>query len=223
MEQFFPSQSSNLSLLRKITLSAIMLTLVLIFHFLEKFIPLNFGYLKLNFSLLFILPIFYLCGFKWGFLLVVLRFIFGWALGGYNILALISQLILLTYEMIAILALYFYSYLFRGKLLNKTLQLKYITILCLTILTTSLSATILNVLVFFPLFLALIGQQPFSLAWTIEQYNQSHYIFFLFIPNYWFGTSVVYLIGNMIKFSSIFILYWPLSKILRSFKNASLY
>lgn len=218
---FVARMHRKIHILHKITISAFMLALVLIFQFLEQFMPLPIGFVKLNFSLIFILPVFYFCGFRFGTLVMVLRMIFASSLHGFNLPGIINQTILFVHEMFAILLMYIYSFIFKNVRLH---HFKICLILFFTLFSVAIIGALLNVLIFFPIYLAAFSMFSFAptISEAITRYHDYALMFF-FIPNYWVGVTSTYLVANIIKFSLIFFIYWPLSEVFHYFKKSHHY
>lgn len=217
--EFVQTNYRQRSIIQKITITSMMLTFVLMFHGLDQFVKLPFGFLTINFSLIFILPIFYFSGPWFGLLSFIIRMIFGMSLGLFSLVAIMSQVIILFFELIAVVFMYVYSYALKKYHHH---NYKIIGIFSLTIISTTVIASLLNACIFFPLFISALTEFSFppSISEAIMRYGQYRLVFFN-IPNYWIGVTITYMVGNIIKFSLIFFLYFPLSKIFRYYKIQS--
>ncbi|CAM9099162.1 MPN527 family putative ECF transporter permease subunit [Mycoplasma marinum] len=207
--------SSHKSVIHKIVFTGLFLGLVILFQYLERFMPLGFGFIKVNLTLLFILPIFYFAGPLYGILVLFVRYIVGVGMsGGFNQISMVSHLILLICSIVTIILMYIYSSLFNK---IKSHNLKVVLILLSTLVTTSLILTGLNQIFFTPLYFAVLekGGFKFSLNKSIQTYQYIKMVYFN-IDNYWAGTFAAYFTGNIIKYSIVFIIYFPLSKVLRN-------
>jgi len=134
----------------RIAFAGVFFGLVLLFQYLEQFMPFGDTYLNLNFSLLFILPIFYYSGPIYGFVVILLRFAIGPGISkGYAPQFLVAHGVLMISSLVAIAFMYLYSVLF-DKVKNGNMKLVYISIA--TVLSTSLVLTVLNGILFTPMF-----------------------------------------------------------------------
>lgn len=202
---------------QKIALTGVFFGLVILMQWLEQFMPFGDTYLKLNFSLLFILPIFYFAGPAFGITVLFLRFAIGPSVSslGYSLEGLIGHFILFISTTCAIVFMYIYSLLF-AKINNHNLKTIYISIA--TVLSTSLVLTLFNGLFFTPLYWWVFGyvKTAFVSKEVTSVYSYVKYMFFG-IPTYWGGIFAVYLSGNLVKFGLIYIVFYPMSKVLRNF------
>ncbi|NQZ29109.1 MAG: hypothetical protein HRT98_01855 [Mycoplasmatales bacterium] len=204
-------------IVHKIAFTGVFFGLVLLLQFLSKFMPFADTYIKLNFSLLFILPIFYYAGPLWGILVLLLRLILGPAISGlgYTTQEFTGHFILFICSIVTIGWMYIYSSLFSGM---KSHNIKVILIVISTLISTSLILTFLNQIFFTPLYWSAFKfTDGFSLRQSVKLYNNPIIkAKFFMISNYWAGTFATYLAGNLIKYGVIFICYIPMSKVLRS-------
>ncbi|CAM9109414.1 MPN527 family putative ECF transporter permease subunit [Mycoplasma todarodis] len=209
--------SKGRGIVHKVAFTGVFLGLVLLLQFLSRFMPFADTYIKLNLSLLFILPIFYYAGPLWGILVLILRLTLGPAISGlgYTIQEFTGHFILFMCSMITIGLMYIFSGLFSKMKLH---NVKVILIVTSTLLTTSLILTFLNQVLFTPLFWSAFKfTDGFSLKQSIKLYdNPIVKAKFFMIPNYWAGTFATYLAGNLVKYGIIFMCYIPMSKVLRS-------
>jgi riboflavin transporter FmnP len=150
MNNFFNAYKSR-GIVFKISFTGIMLALVILFQFLEQFTPFFGTFVKLNFSLLFILPVFYFAGPQYGIMVLLGRFFIGPALSKYSYAPFenVAQFILLFCSVIVIITMYIFSSLFKK---IKSHNLKVILISSLTVLTSSIILTVINGLFFTPLY-----------------------------------------------------------------------
>ncbi len=203
---------------QKIAFTGVFLGLVLLTQFLSRFMPFADTYIKLNFSLLFILPIFYYAGPQWGILTLLLRFFMGPIISGsgYHPKDLTSHFILLVCSIVTVLFMYIYSHLARN---IKSHNKKVIVIVLATLISTSLLLTILNQILFTPLYWYAYGfTKGFSISQSVNVYQYPAVkIKFFMIPNYWAGTFATYFAGNLTKYGIIFLCYIPMAKVLRTY------
>ncbi|MCP4336671.1 MAG: hypothetical protein GY679_02340 [Mycoplasma sp.] len=215
------------SLNHKIAFTGIFFALAIILQSVAKFMPFASTFIKINLSLIFILPIFYFAGMKFGISALILRTISGFGIEMFIITVnppdkehinlfsieaiLFGHFILLLSSASAIFFMYCFSAAF-SKIKKHNYKLLLISIF--TTFTTTIFLTILNMIFLTPAYFAIISHKSFSVSEAIKTYN---YVteFYFFIKNYWAGTFVVYFTGNLVKFSIIYIIYFPLSKILR--------
>lgn len=205
------------NLVYRITITGIFFALVLLFQYFEKFMPFINTYLKLNFSLIFILPIFYLAGPFLGLFVLILRFIFGPLLGtlGYDLAGIIAHLILFISTIITLFIYFLNTFLFK-KINN--LKYRYLITAITTIVITAFILAILNGLLFTPLFWWAFKYLPiisYNDAKLMYQQNEFIQIAHFGLKNYWAGILVVYIFGNMFNLSIIFLVNYPLEKIIK--------
>lgn len=205
--------------IKRITLTGVFLGLVILFQYLESYMPYGDTFIKFNFSLLFILPIFYFAGPIYGFLTIILRFVIGITMkGGWgNLPQITAHFILMISTLVAIGYMYLYSIVF-NKIENHNKKIIYISIA--TVLSASLTLTLLNGVWFTPMFLSSYKQtwaHMFDIDSAIKQYDSWMYTFHFGIRNYWAGIFAVYFSGNLIKFGMIYIVNYPLSKVIRHY------
>ncbi len=209
--------SNGMGIVHKITFTGIFLGLVLLLQFLSKFMLFADTYIKLNLSLLFILPIFYYAGFIWGSLSLILRFLMGPTISGmgYSTIEITGHFILLICSIVTIAFMYLFSSLFNKLKKHNT---KVILITVSTWICTSLVLTFLNQIFFTPLYWYVYEYTDnFSISQSIDVYQYPIVkIKFFMIPNYWAGTFATYLAGNLTKYGIIFICYLPMSRVLRA-------
>ncbi|TCG11518.1 MPN527 family putative ECF transporter permease subunit [Mycoplasma todarodis] len=214
--------SKGRGVVHKIAFTGVFLGLVLLLQFLSRYMPFADTYIKLNFSLLFILPIFYYAGPIWGILTLLLRFAMGPVIAGtgYHPRYLTGHFILLVCSIVTIGFMYIYSSIFSKM---KSHNIKVITIAITTFISSSLILTFLNQIFFTPLYWVSTGYiKHFSISETIDVYNNPYFLVkakFFMIPNYWAGTFVTYFAGNLAKYGVIFLCYIPMAKVLRTYAS----
>lgn len=196
-----------------------MLALVILFQFLEKYMPFgDFGFVKFNLSLAFILVAVAHVGYIWGGSLLILRFVFGPLLSGegYAPMSVIGQVILLIAGLIAI-SLFWVFKSRNGK--YTTWQKLYKTFIVIGL--TSVIMAILNAVVFTPWYLGAFNGGSWTSVGLKEAINQYQYItpFYFGIPNYWAGMLTVYTVFNIINMLMIVVITFPLLKVSRILGN----
>ncbi len=207
--------SKGRGIVHKMAFTGIFLGLVLLLQFLSKYMPFADTYINLNLSLLFILPIFYYSGPLWGVLVLLLRLVLGPTISGtgYAMQFMVAHFILFMCSTVTIILMYIFSSMFSKM---KKHNLKVILIIMSTLITTSLILTMLNQILFTPLFwYSFKFTKTFSISESIKVYQFVKIKFFM-IPNYWAGTFATYFAGNLAKYGIIFLCYFPLSKVLRA-------
>ena len=208
------------STIQKMALTGVFFGLVILFQYLERFMPFAGTFIKLNFSLLFILPIFYFAGPSYGILVMILRFVIGLSMKGEwgSMIGIVSHLILFISTLIAIIFMYIYSFAFNG---IKNHNKKNIYISIATVLSSSITLTILNGIWFTPMYLSSYDnnlKNMFNIKNAIDVYKINEFYKFHFgIHNYWLGIIAVYFSGNLLKFSLIYFINYPLSKVIRHY------
>ena len=195
-----------------------MLSLVLLFQYLERFMPFAKTYMRLNISLIFIIATFYLAGFGWAFLLLVLRFAIGPAVGttGYDVAALWAHFILFVSGIIFILFFIIFKWSLRS---IKNDSLKIGLSLIMTIIVSSLLNTILNGIFYTPVYFWLYKLAPDPSIASAQIAYKSANVFFFGIPNYWVGIFAVYIVGNMIKYAIVSVLFMSIWKVISRYGN----
>ena len=196
----------------RVSFVAIMLALIFLFQFLEKFMSLGMGYVKLNISIIFIIVTYFVIGLKYSLLLFILRFAFGPAIGsnGYSDIGFWSHFILLVYGF-----LFFATFILMYKWSNNlTMSIMF------AIFKIALISGLLNGLLFTPVYWAIFKDGyglPVNLAKTQETYAYLKDIAFFGISDYWGGMFAIYTLTNVIKFSIVgFVLYSVLQFLIRT-------
>lgn len=200
----------------KITFSGLMLGLVILFQYLEKFMPIMDIYMSINLSIVFIMATIYVTGMRWAFLLLILRFIIGPAIGstGYSTIGIWDHFILLSVGLIFMNTFFvFHKYIFRF-ISNEKINLLSTSVV--SIIITSLLGAFLNGVIFTPMYWHLMNfQDDASISAAKESYKWVYPIAFFGIPNYWAGMITAFGVGNLIKYSIAsfaFIVLWKAVK-----------
>lgn len=207
----------NRNLTQRLTLTGVFLALVILLQFFEKYLPFANTYLRFNFSLLFILPIFFFSGPGWGIFALILRFAIGPAMDplGYDITGIMGHLILLISSSVTIFIFFLMSWL---TLSLRNSKWKYWIVAILTIILSSIILTLLNGLLFSPLYwwaFNFLDHPSYLAAQTLYQNTSGLQVMHFGIKSYWGGIWAVYLSGNIIKYSLIFIVNYPLDKVVK--------
>lgn len=219
----------NRTINQRIAITGVFLGLTILFHFLEKFMPFGGTFIKINLSLLFILPIFYFAGPFFGISVICIMFGIGFALSTEpTIQRIVSQFILLFATFSTIGFMYLYSFVF-SKIENHNKKVLLISIS--TVISITFLLTFLNAIWFTPMYMWAFGKDsnfkivnhPFDIPSAIKMYSEFPFyrLAHFGIPNYWGGIFAVYITGNLVKFGVIYALYYPLSKVLRQYLNRS--
>ncbi|UWD34427.1 MPN527 family putative ECF transporter permease subunit [Mesomycoplasma molare] len=165
-----------------LVLSAIFSSLSLIALFISQYLiwPGEFG-LKIDLSLIFIFPVFFVINFKYGFITIFLRFILGPFLqGNIDLTNYLGHFILFLSNLIYILSFFLFCKVFKNKKL---------TPFVLTIIVTTTILSLLNFSLFIPLYFYLFKViSHFSIQELIEKFygnNIWKYLIFVLIT---FGT-----------------------------------
>lgn len=199
--------SKNRTVNQKAAFSGIMMSITLLFQYIERYVPLNLGMVNINLSFLFILPIFYLSGFLFGFSSMIIRFLVGplFAPTGYATMIVFTNLLIT--ETILIGLIYFFSLVFYKKndRLFYTLTLSFISILIIS--------PVLNGLVFFPILLMVLTDIDKIDAEIAAEGFDKFRGFFFGIRNYWGGMFATYGTLAAVTYGTIFSIYYPMSKI----------
>ncbi|NQZ66030.1 MAG: ECF transporter S component [Mycoplasmatales bacterium] len=205
----------------KIAFTGIMLGLVLLFQYLEKFMPIMNLFININLSIVFIITTLYITDWKWAMILLIIRFIMGPAVSGmgYSVIQIWSHFILFVMGFVYMgLFVLIHRFIFRkyksnyGKLL--------IISFGLTIIVTSLIGAFLNAVFFFPIYIYIIEGSSGSLFDSAKAaYDSSKDFAFFGIPNYWLGMFAAFGVGNLIKYSVVSAIFVPLWKIVKRYEK----
>ena len=205
----------------KITFSGIMLGLVIVFQYLEQFMPMFNLFMNINLSLIFIMATIFVAGYRWGIVLLLLRFIIGPAISplGYSPIGMWSHFILLSVG-----AIFMTIFIFLKKVLSKLIsneKISLVLVSLISIISTSIIVSLLNGSLFTPMYWHLMNGINFSINESYLVYEKIKGIAFFNIPNYWVGMFVAFGVGNLVKFTIIsigFISIWKIMSILKMYK-----
>lgn len=186
-----------------IALSGIFLALVLIFQFLSSQFFSVFGFLNINFTVVFIIVLYLATNYKYALAMLVLRFLISPAVGsGYTIIGILGHFILLISDLsyIIIFVVFHVIFIKYSKVniyLNIALSFSIATIL------NALWMSILNGLIFTPLYLSLFskGTIPANFIYYVE--NPPSIIDVFGINSYWGIIFALYLSFNLINFTLV--------------------
>ncbi|WP_027123867.1 MPN527 family putative ECF transporter permease subunit [Mycoplasmoides pirum] len=199
----------------KLVFCACMLGISTLFAFIGTFIKIPFFAqmsLDIDISIIFIIPIIFICSLKWallsGFINAILHF-------AWNASNWIGILILLISNLLTILIFSFFKYIVEKNENIKPKKTKWIYIWFLSIIFLTLFLTILNGILFTPLYWWWISPGLFTNINFIETskiYNENPnlHIYLLGIPNYWAGIFGLYSFFNLIKFVLISLFSIPI-------------
>ncbi|EFF41138.1 MPN527 family putative ECF transporter permease subunit [Mycoplasmopsis alligatoris] len=221
----FSKTNSSRNITIKITLTGMLLGLTLLFNYLSAFMPFAGTFLKFDFSLIFVFVTFYFVGFRYGIILLVIRFLLGPLMGGaptadkwlgHAILLLThATFVLFFYLMYKILIIHSKCNLVNEYYLNSPISqkkykfyyLKLIAIFAISILITSVLITSASTFIFNPLYFwiykNLFGfghiQEPTyrSLLESYEEYR----LFFFGIKPYALGSYALFIPFNLLNLS----------------------
>ncbi|AAT27753.1 MPN527 family putative ECF transporter permease subunit [[Mycoplasma] mobile] len=200
---------NNSRIVYNITLSGIFFALVLIFQSFFSLFSI-FGFLNINFTIVFIIILALVSNFKYALILLILRFIIGPAINsGYSEIGILGHFILLVSDVFFIL---FFTFAYYVLLTWKQIKLnKYIILIISSITATIFNAfwmVFLNGLIFTPLFFALLGQNSANFLFYMQPqiWNSLKGLFFN-INTYWGGIFTLYTAFNLINFSLVSILF----------------
>ncbi len=205
----------------KIAFTGMMLSLVILFQYLEKFMPIMDLFVKINLSIVFIMTAFYIVGWEWAMTLLLIRFFIGPAISsyGYSTLSIWSHFILLTMGFIYMMTfVLIHKFIFKKYSTNKTLLL--IISLTSTIIIVSLIGAFLNAILFSPVYWYIMGfQKDISISASVKSYEYVKYIHFFGIPNYWAGMFAAFGLGNLIKYSVVSTIFVALWKVIKHYEK----
>jgi len=170
----------------KIALTGMLLGAAMLFQYLSQFMPLVPGLMDINLSFIFIVPIFFLADYKFGMIALLIRMVLGPAIQkGYSSPEMIGHFVLFVTSLI------FIHLLLLAKKLKviKNKYAMYISIGSIVILT-SLIMTILNGVLFVPLYMWSFG---YGFSYQISSWGG--------VQNYWAVVFAVFTTGNLINLS----------------------
>lgn len=195
----------------EITFTGIFLALVFVFSFISKVIPpILADFLKLDLGLIFLIPIFAIIRWRFGFIALLLSFIFTPIFtGSADISGYLGHFILLVSRSIFIFVIMLFLYDRKARF--STWQ--WIGIYLIAIVVVSLVITILNILIFTPLYFYVFKIS--NSASFVELANKwKGFAWFGFgIKNYYLANLALYIPFNFISFTLVSILVMPLIKI----------
>ncbi|MCR8613381.1 MAG: hypothetical protein NC236_02760 [Mycoplasma sp.] len=199
----------------KIALTGLMLSLVLLFQYLEKFMPFGEVYMNLNLSLIFIMITLYILDFKWALLLLVLRFAIGPAIGsfGYSTLGIWNNFVLFLCGLI-FCVMFFVLHKHFKKSTSLSLKNNFIISTLISTLLITIIAPLLNSVLFTPMYWYLLDviKSP-SISNAIDGYSYVYSVAFFSISNYWLGMFVAFGVANLAKFSIISVVFVVVARI----------
>lgn len=193
--------SKNRSKYFSLVFTAMTLSLSLLFSLISNFMPFILGaaFLRIDIGMVFIFLTFIISKWKYGLTVLVANFIIHPILPGTNIsfieLFYIGKLIYI------ITSLFYISiFIFCYKIFNK----KHILLsLIISIFSTTIIVTLLNGVIFTPIFLYLISNGFYSINFIelMQQYTTSNLNLIFITSNYWGGISLVYGLFNLFLLS----------------------
>ena len=204
----------------KITFSGIMLGLVIVFQYLEQFMPMFNLFMNINLSLIFIMATAFIAGYKWAIGLLLLRLIIGPSISplGYSSLGMWSHFVLLSMGIIFMTVFIVLKKAFLKFITNKKISL--ILVSLISIISTSIIAGLLNGVLFTPMYWHLMNNINFSINESYWVYEKIKGITFFNISNYWVGMMVAFGIGNLLKFTIISVGFISIWKIIKHYENS---
>lgn len=215
------------SVVQRIAMTGVFLGLVVLMQYLERFMPFAGTFVKLNFSLLFILPIFYFAGPFFGLTVVAIQFGIGYAFSTEpTVQRAVSQMILTISTIVAIGYMYIFSWVFI-KVKKHNAKMIYISVS--TVLAIAITLTVLNAVWFTPMYMWAYGKDTaykivdgvFDVAGAKKAYEVTFKTYYQIkhfgIPNYWAAIFAVYMAANITKFGLIYFVYFPMSKVLNHY------
>lgn len=188
--------------IRKITITSCLLSISLLLSFITNFIKISFlgSFLTLDLSMVFIIPLIFICGFYSAFFsaTIVGLFSFFWSDSSW-----VGALINIFVNIVVVIVIKVISIF----ILRKTnfVWIRLIIVFTLSLFFICLIVSFFNAIFFQPLYWWLFGyiQSP-SFIEASNKYNSEPNIFLLFIDEYWKGTFALYTIFNSIKFFIVF-------------------
>lgn len=227
------SEKNNIKLTRKynnslrirsMTICSILLSFYCIFSFFcNSYFPIPFlgSFLNLDISLVFLIPIVFICKKEWWISSAIISGLFnflwsgigGWVGAIFNIL--VNIFTLTSFWIVKIL-------IFKkdGKEV-KYLKTKILLSLFVCLILITLFNCIINGFIFTPLYwwtFSIINQPSFILAQQAYESDESMKVWLLFFDNYWDGIFALYSAFNFLKFGVVFVILFPVIIILYNSK-----
>ncbi|MGL5733054.1 MAG: MPN527 family putative ECF transporter permease subunit [Metamycoplasmataceae bacterium] len=206
--------SKNRSIFFSLVFSALMLSLSLISATISNIIPFVLGasFLRLDIGIAFIAMSFFIAGWRYGLITLISNFLIHPLLPGTNI-GLID-LFFVGKTIFVITCLFFVGFIAIGNKLFK--KKNYALSLSFSIFFTTIIMTVLNGIIFTPIFLNIISNGSFSLNFIelMKQYESSSLSVIFIIPNYWGGIALVYGLFNIASLGLNSAILYGLNKIM---------
>ncbi len=200
-----------------IVFSSLMLALSLICSMISNVFPFILGssFLRIDIGISFLALNFMISGWKYGTLVVLSNFIIHPFLPGTNIGFIQLFFIGKTIFLITCLIYVFFNFVIY-KVINKK---NLITPIFISSFLTTIIITILNGLLFTPLFFNIISNGQFSMNFVelAEQYKTSWLQTLFIVPNYWGGIALIYGTFNIVSLGLNSWILLILTKITHSF------
>lgn len=192
-------------LIRSMCVTGLLLGLSIITNMTTDLIKLTFlgSFLSLDLSLIFIIPIVFICKFRWGFFAAFLLGCFSFIHSGFS--SWVGPLFNIMINIFVVSIIYiFYFVLFKNIKINK--KIKLIFSLILSFIFIILFSCLINGLIFTPLYVSLYSQNNIYASFLELQKIENYPIYapyVLGIKNYWLGIFAIYSSFNAIKFSIV--------------------
>lgn len=212
--------------IKSMALTSIMLALNAIFSFVSNtYLPLPFlsSFLTFDISLIFLVPIIFLCDKKWWIIASFGSglFTFLWSGVGGWVGAIFNVIVNVCFSFLFFCSKKIYT---KDNKLNKK---SFIFSLVVKLIIIILFNCLLNGFLFTPLYwwtFNVINSPNFLLAEKIYNSNESLRLYLFYMPNYWSGIFTLYSLFSLLKFGAIFLLSIPLvmlmykTNVINSFK-----
>lgn len=187
----------------KLVFSSGMLGLGIIFSYFSNWVKIPFFSqlsLTIDLSIIFIIPVIFLCSLAWALSNAAILSLLNFIWNGSNWIGIIF---LLLVNLVTVLLFYLLYIIFnKTKIRNK--KFKWLVIWVFVIILNTIIFTVLNGIIFTPLYWWWYanGQFPLNFIEVQKIYNSTNYlqIYLLGIPDYWSGIWSLYTIFNLIKF-----------------------
>ncbi|MDE7075329.1 MAG: hypothetical protein K2O21_01680 [Malacoplasma sp.] len=245
---FYPNSfySKNSIRIRSMAITAMMLALYIIFAWIgNQFFHLAFlaSFLNLDISLIFLIPLVFICNWRWWLFAAIVggvsTFMYAgagaWIGAVYNIVLNVVTLSFVFWLKIWIIDKnYFFKKINNQKKENLKFLFKFEfkagLISIITFVFSVFINSLLNGLIFTPLYMNFYFSDIFPNAWFIDVQNiynssfgENARWFLLFIPDYWSGVFALYSAFNAIKFGVVILLIYPILLLLFKTNLASDY
>lgn len=199
--------------IRSMTLTSCFMGIAIIMSFIgNTYIPITFlgGYLNLDISLVFIIPLVFACGLYWSNIagLITAIFVFAWSGSG----AWIGAVFNIVVNLVVVNLTYVIYFIAFKKLRNFYLKILYTFIILYVFLI--IFCSFINGILFTPLYWQWYGFLDSASFLDAQFFYESNTgddirVLLLYIPSYWGGIFGLYGAFNAFKFGIVFLILYP--------------